>query len=375
VTKAEILAKSDSLLRKTLLKMYPELSVKIYSSARKFFIELLSQETKFPPFIPPEKEKIKLWDLNFNCSLFNAAGMFKKGEAYYTVASQGAGAYIAGTTTGLYRRGNEKLNIMHPFMPYPKSFSASNWMGLPNEGHEKVTKKLSGISKISGCPLGISVSTDPGMEEEKALKLLIEGLILYEKANVDFIELNESCPNVPHGSCELDDAGLDKNLIRRLEIISDRFLTKRKRNLPVIIKLSNDTDSKLIDTILNYLIEFGFDGINLGNTSLDYQLFQQLASTEDLSNFDYFSKNFGGGLSGRILKDKSLNLCTIAAKHIEGLELSKEFHIIRTGGIESYQDLMQSNKAGVSLNQWFTGYFEMFSKYGHKVYQRLFSAK
>ena len=375
MTKAEILARTDSLFRNLLLKMNPELSVKIYSSARKVFIELLSQEIKYPPYVPSENEKIKLWDINFNCSLFNAAGMFKKGEAYYTVASQGAGAYIAGTTTGMERRGNEKLNIMHPFMPYPKSSSASNWMGLPNEGHSKVAKKLAGINKLNGCPLGISLSTDPGMKEETAMGLLIEGLKLYEKANVDFIELNESCPNVPHGNCDIDDSGLDKNLLKRLEIVSKNFLSYRKRNLPVIIKLSNDTDTNLLVPMINYLIELGFDGINLGNTSLDYNLFQQLVSLKDKSNFEYFSTNFGGGLSGRILKEKSLNLTHIASNYLKTLKLSKEFHIIRTGGIENYLDLIESKNAGISLNQWFTGYFDMFSKYGHKVYQRLFEGK
>jgi hypothetical protein len=52
---------------------------------------------------------------------------------------------------------------------------------------------------------------------------------------------------------------------------------------------------------------------------------------------------------------------------------TQEFHVIRTGGIESKQDLEDSERAGISLNQWFTGYFENFARYGHNVYKQMLS--
>mgnify|MGYP005857294031 CR=1 FL=1 len=176
MTKAELLAKADKLFRKLIVCIHPELASKFYSSARKYFLDVFSEETLSFSYVPPEVLRQKLWDIDFQSPLFNAAGMFKTGKAYYTVASQGAGAYLAGTTTYLPRRGNEKKNILHPFMPYPKSKSASNWMGLPNPGHLDVAKKLSNLTKVQGCPVGASLSLDIGIDDDIALNNLVEGL-------------------------------------------------------------------------------------------------------------------------------------------------------------------------------------------------------
>ena len=40
--------------------------------------------------------------------------------------------------------------------------------------------------------------------------------------------------------------------------------------------------------------------------------------------------------------------------------------------IETLKDIQESEKAGISLNQWYTGYFENFAKHGHDVYDKLF---
>jgi len=297
--------------------------------------------------------------------------MFKYGEAYYTVASQGAGAYLAGTTTALPRRGNRKQGITHPFIPYTFSNSASNWMGLPNKGHNFVAKELSKLEKQTNCPIGASLSLAPEQNIEDSLKSLLDGILLYEKANVDFIEINESCPNVEHTNDIDKVSGLDKSLIYRIEWLSDNFLKKRNRNLPTIIKLSNDTDIKLIPKMIDILIDAGFDGLNFGNTSTKYNFYLNKIDSKDLRNYKYFTSTFGGGLSGAILKEKSLELAGAASQYLSTLNLKKEFHIIRTGGIDSPSDLRDSASEGISLNQWFTGYFENFAKYGHKVYQKM----
>mgnify|MGYP003731319211 CR=1 FL=1 len=265
MTTAEFLAKFDKALRKLIVRTNPDFATWFYSNARKIFLEVFTKEKLFPPYQPPQRERVKIWDLEFQSPLFNAAGIFKTGNGYETVASQGAGAFLAGTTTYLPRGGNVKYSVRHPFLPYPSSHSASNWMGLPNEGHFKVAKKLQSVSKIKGCPVGASLSLDPEIEESLALQYLLQGFVYYEIANVDFIELNESCPNIPH---RIDSKNrLDIGLINRLEFVSDKFLKRRKRNLPVIVKFSNDTDIELIPTLIDLLIDMGFDGINFGNTS------------------------------------------------------------------------------------------------------------
>ncbi|TAL67230.1 MAG: hypothetical protein EPN82_14745 [Bacteroidetes bacterium] len=372
ITIAEILSLAEYKIRPVITKLPPSIVTNIYSPARKVFIKILTRETRDRRYIPPETESKTLWGINFQSGIFNAAGMFKHGDGYNTVAMQGAGAYLAGTSTGAYRRGNEARGILHPFVPYPLSGSASNWMGLPNEGHYSLAKKLSKIDKIDGCPVGISIAASPELSETAAMKEVLGGLFLYKKAGVDFIELNESCPNVPHGN-QYSNTTLDENLINRLEYIGKNFIEKPNRMPPVIVKLSNDTDINLIPSLLDVLTGLGFSGVNFGNTSTEYENYINNIVPGERRLYNYFTSNFGGGLSGKILKKRSLELASYAAEYIESHSQANEFYVIRTGGIESIKDIRQSEEAGITLNQWFTGYFESFAKHGHSIYKHLFS--
>jgi dihydroorotate dehydrogenase len=370
MTISEFIAKTDSFIRPGISYVNPKLAVWIYSYGRKLFLEQLVQENNFKYQID-ESQKVKLWDLEFQSTLFNAAGMFKNGNGYYTAANQGAGAFLAGTSTSKFREGNTKDGITHPFAPYSHSMAASNWMGLPNQGHVELARKLAEIDKIKGCPLGVSLSSSPDETGTKALNGLIDGLFAYEKAGVDFIEINESCPNVSHEHGEFVD-GIDKNLIDRLSIINEDFVKKSKKFIPIIVKFSNDTDFSQLPNLLNLLISNNFDGVNFGNTSTNYSLINNYIHTDDWKIYKYFTSTFGGGISGLPLKKSSLDLCTKTSEILTTISLNKEFHILRTGGIFEKSDLIASKHSKVSLNQWFTGYFEAFSRSGHKLYQEMF---
>lgn len=366
----EKFVKIESKIRPFIIKNYPKFSVRMYSNYRSNFLKKLieSDITKIE-INPASKENI--WDIDFNCNLFNSAGMFKSGEGYNLVYNQGAGAFLTGTTTASKRKGNSKNNVIHPFAPLPHSLGAINWMGLPNESHEEVARIISKIDKKKYCPIGASISSDTECSEEFALEGIIKGLEIYDKAKVDFIEFNESCPNVAHHENE-DKSKLDQNLLNRLDYVNDKFLRNRKRNLPVILKLSVDTNLELIPELIDILVELDFDGVNFGNTSKEYQNYARFIDNRDLNIFNYFKNTFGGGLSGRPLKNDSLNCCRIANQTLEKINLKKEFIVIRTGGVENKIDLDESKKVGVRLNQWFSGYFEQLSLNGHKLYKEIF---
>ena len=292
--------------------------------------------------------------------------MFKDGSGYYTCCNMGAGAFLAGTTTSLERKGNRYGFIRHPFLPYPNSGAASNWMGLPNKSHHNVAKKLSEYNKISGCPIGVSLAFDPDVNNnEEKIRGLIEGLEMYDKAGVDFIEVNFSCPNVASHSDVSDSNDIE------LSQISERFLKKRSRNLPVIAKYSNDISPEIINKTIDNLIDLGYDGINIGNTSTNYRLHIDQIHRSDIKNYRLFTERVGGGLSGSVLKQNSLELCKLAVSHIKTRSLTKEFHCIRTGGIDCGEDILLSQSAGVYLNQWFSGFFDRFADDGFGVYREL----
>lgn len=371
MTLPEFISKVESKFRPWLLRLPPAMAVKLYSHSRKPFLEYLCNDTPSKPYTPPESRHKVLWDVHFAGGLFNAAGMFKSGRGYRMCALQGAGAFLAGTTTRISREGNRKMGINHPFAPYHQSGAASNWMGLPNEGHETVAKRLSNVPRLKNCPIGASLAASPEQSGGDAMQGILDGMLLYEKAGVDFMELNESCPNVPGHEAKCA-ASLDQQLIQRLEFISNNFLKKRRHHIPVIVKFSNDTALHQIEPLMDVLITLGYDGINLGNTSINYELYGKSIIPGEARLYNFFTANFGGGLSGRPLKDISLELVRAASEYLKKKEPGREFHIIRTGGIETKADLEESSQAGASLSQWFTGYFAAFALHGHKLYRALY---
>jgi dihydroorotate dehydrogenase len=142
--------------------------------------------------------------------------------------------------------------------------------------------------------------------------------------------------------------------------------------VPVIVKFSNDTELAQVPALLDLLFELGFDGVNFGNTRTAYAEIRDKVHPSERKLYDFFTKTFGGGVSGAFLKERSLALCARAVEYLKAGPPSQEFHVVRTGGMESWDDIRESEKVGVPLNQWFTGYFERLARDGHDAYRNLY---
>lgn len=364
----ETFAEVEHHLRPLIAYLPADAAARITSYGKKQFLKKYVNDTIDEKIIFRKDHSVKLWDIRFNAPIFNAAGMFKMGYGYQVVAMQGAGAFLAGTTTYHSREGNIKHNTTHPFLPFPRSNAAINWMGLPNQGHEVVASRLSKIERIKNCPIGASLSYDSGDSKEMSLKNMVLGLEMYEKAGVDFIEINESCPNVEGKSVSNN---IEPELLDRLEYISKNFIAKIQRNLPVIVKLSNDTNYNQIRDLVRLLTDLNYAGVNFGNTSTRYQDLEKYIKRKEKHHYYYFYNNFGGGVSGEPLKTASLELASQAVKSVKSIQTKNEFHVIRTGGISSTSDINDSIQHGIQMNQWYTGYFKNFGTKGHKLYKKL----
>ncbi len=361
----EVLAGFEARLRPLLIRLPPSLAVAIYSAGRRRFIAAFARRPPAESFAPHELERT-LWGLRFQSPIANAAGMFKNGEGYEVSARQGAGAYLAGTTTHRPRSGNRRRRVAQPFAPYPRSGAASNWLGLPNVGHAQVARRLERLERHPGCPVGVSAA----VAGEDTLEQLVAGLERYQASGVDFLEINDSCPNTA------EDPGGFGQMRARLAYVAEHFLSSRlahrQRALPVVVKLSCDTAAEDVPQVVAALIDLGFDGVNFGNTSTAYSKHRKRLAKADLGLFDDFTRTFGGGVSGRPLKEDSLRLVEAAAEFLSRHRPDREFHVVRTGGIEDADDVRRSLAAGASLCQWYSGYFEAFSRHGHGVYRELY---
>lgn len=362
MTTAELLARLDARCRPFLVRwLPPRWSVAFYSWARQVGIRMIATSSSPELYAPPPTATRVLWGVRFRSPLFNAAGIFKHGEGYLLAYQQGAGAYLAGTTTAFPRLGNVRRGIAQPFLPYPRSGAASNWLGLPNPGHHAVAARIARLPRYDGFPIGASVALDPGDDSTAALERLVEGMNRYADAGVDFFELNESCPNTG------DDRRGMESLIERLDYVAERFV--RPAAKPVVVKVSVDTDSTVIERFVLVLGHLGFAGITIGNTSTDYQQHRVAIAAPERRSYDYFVRTFGGGISGAPLRSSVLRL--VEAARSAAAQLPAEFHIVAVGGIAGAEHLRAVLDAGASLAEWYTGYFERFAADGHALYRHL----
>ena len=370
---SESLARADRVIRPLLVRGLPSwLTTLLYSHGRQFFLNRFVLDIPNQVYTPDPELERTCWGVKFRFPLFNAAGMFKNGEGYPVVARQGAGAYLAGTTTANARLGNVKKHIQLPFVSYPASGAASNWLGLPNEGDSVVAARLNNELHLYRCPIGASTMSSPDFEGNAQLEKLVTGMRAYERAGVDFIEWNDSCPNTNHDSSDFH------ALIRRVQYVKEHFLDQRivdtihrTRPVPVIWKPSPDISSQGVSAYLDIAFNAGIDGINFANTSKLYALHAKNIAPSERRLYEYYTKTFGGGVSGRPLTEISLELAASAVEYLRAGPPSHEFHVIRTGGIFGTDDLLDSDADGVSLNEWFTGYLDAFAQHGHQVYETI----
>lgn len=373
------LARLDSKLRPVAVRLPPGLAVRLYSAGRRSFLDALAAERP-EPREPPRELSRTLWGLRFRSPLGNAAGMFKNGDGYEVCWRQGAGYWLAGTTTAAPRDGNRAGGVAQPFVPYPRSGAASNWLGLPNDGEEAVAARIAEVvrsERREGCPVGVSTAAVDGGGEGEELTRLLRGLKRFEDAGADFLEINESCPNTGDGAGGREATPAD--LARRLERIAEGFLARRERPLPVIVKFSVDTAPERVPGLVDTLVELGFDGVDFGNTSTDYAGLRDAVDPAERRLYDHFTGRFGGGVSGRPLRARSLALARAAADRARQVapvvpmaKNERRFHVVRTGGVETGADLAATESAGVALAGWFTGYFEGFARHGHDVYRTIY---
>jgi dihydroorotate dehydrogenase len=374
------LARTDAALRPMLAAVLPaEAFICLYSATRSPFIKALSG--KGAPPTDASAAPVRSIGIVFRNDLGNAAGLDKDGSLLDFNYSLGAGFTVVGTVVSEAHTGNvfEFLGGLwsgNAWTPLPLSGAALNSLGLPSQGIDAALRNIADFRERHGVPpqhaergtrggpspatqgaprfpIGVSIMGHPALASDPAKKL--EGVLLcVEKAmpHADFIEINESCPNVHHKGTGGAHAATDE-LRTRLQAITalrDRVAKASGRRVPLLVKMGDLGDPKA--TVL-FLSKLGIDGVVALNTQKDYESFELPAA--DRALLEHYTQRYGGGLSGPPILERSTAQVAAAQAAVRDLRLGDSFTVIHVGGLQSEDDMQKSRATGSELRQWYTG--------------------
>jgi dihydroorotate dehydrogenase len=249
------------------------------------------------------------------------AGFDKNAALIDSMMAMGFGFTEIGTMTPQPQDGNPKPRLFR----YPEYESIQNAMGFNNHGSYEVGVNLKKVYP-NILPIGASIGKNKITPENEALKDY-ETLIKNFKDISDYMVVNISSPNTPN----LRD-------LQNEEFIKSVFsLAKELTDTPILLKIAPDMAHETAITLCKTAVENGADGIIATNTTQDYSL---LPNPKDF-----------GGLSGRVLSDKSYEIFKAIAK-----ELHDKTTLISVGGISDAQDIYRRIKAGATLVQIYSAF-------------------
>jgi len=311
-------------LKKIFFLLKPENAHNIVTCFFKFFSNYCHVVTSFlaPRYFITNKElEQEIWGTTFLNPIGLAAGFDKNATMIRMLTALGFGHIEFGTVTPVAQSGNPKPRMFR----YPEAESIQNAMGFNNEGMIKVANRVKRLYPFA-TPIGANIGKNKTTPEESALndyKLLIDEF----KDICDYLVINISSPNTP---------GLRD--LQNEQFIHDLFVAAREiTQKPILLKIAPDLEISDALSICKIAVDNGASGIIATNTTIDYTL---LKDSEDF-----------GGISGKVLKEKSFKLFDAIAK-----EFYSKTILISVGGIDSAAEAYRRIKAGASLVQIYSSF-------------------
>lgn len=277
-----------------------------------------------------EDESLKndFFNLEFKNPIGMAAGFDKDAVALNALAHLGFGFMEFGAVTPKPQSGNPKPRLFR----LKEDFSLQNAMGFNNIGLKAILINLEKQQKIfknqnlTPPPIFANIGKNKDTKNENAMsdyECLVQGL---DNACDGFV-VNISSPNT-------------KNLrdLQNESFVKELFLSlNEKTKKPCLLKIAPDMSVDEALKVCNAGILGGAKGVIVANTTKDYSLSK--------NSYDI------GGLSGRVLKNKSRELLKELAKDLFG-----KTTIISSGGIEDAEDVLYRLEHGASLVQIYTAF-------------------
>ena len=262
-----------------------------------------------------------IWNLSFDNPVGIAGGFDKNATMIAPLAALGFGHIDFGTFTPRPQSGNEKPRLFR----LVAEKSIQNAMGFNNEGADVIERRVRKIYPFK-IPIAANIGKNKATSNEDALS---DYEALGRKFNglCDFFIINVSSPNTPNLRA-LQENSFISELIGAMKKITNR---------PLVLKLAPDMSADQAIALCECAVQSGASGIIINNTSVDYSLSPN-------------ARDFGG-LSGRLITEKSRKLFAQVARELFGRTV-----LISCGGIDSAQEAYERIKSGASLVQIFTAF-------------------
>lgn len=262
-----------------------------------------------------------IWNLSFDNPVGIAGGFDKNATMIAPLAALGFGHIDFGTFTPRPQSGNPKPRLFR----LVSEQSIQNAMGFNNEGADVIERRVRKIYPFV-IPIAANIGKNKATSNEDALS---DYEALGRKFNglCDFFIINVSSPNTPNLRA-LQENSFISELIGAMKKITNR---------PLVLKLAPDMSADQAIALCECAVQSGASGIIINNTSVDYSLSPN-------------ARDFGG-LSGRLITEKSRKLFAQVARELFGRTV-----LISCGGIDSAQEAYERIKSGASLVQIFTAF-------------------
>lgn len=282
--------------------------------------------------------------LYFPNPLGTAGGVDKNALYIKDWWSLGAGFLEIGTVTPELQKANSARILDRSV----KHLSLWNNMGFPNKGLEFVQKKLSHLPEKKPTPIFINIGKNrqtPLSEAFKDYKKSLE--VLHSFA--DLFVINISSPNTK----DLRKLFNEKTLLGFLKSLKE-VINGLNPKIPLILKISPDETDFL--RIIEQSIEADMDGWCLCN------------STRERSVPNLFPE--WGGISGKLLADKSLSLLKKTKKYLVEKGVKNKL-LISCGGVLTIQDVLERLDEGANLIQVYSALVFEGPGFFHSVFKNI----
>ena len=280
-------------------------------------------------FIYPNKDlQVTIFGKTLNNPIGLAAGFDKNGDLVHALKYLGFGYEEVGSISAHAHDGNPKPRLHR----LPADKALINWLGLNSEGAAKVAEKIAN-SNLS-LPIGINIvkTNKPNISGNDACEDMLTTFRAVRYLPALYLTINVSCPNTNEGVIE--ETSLITSLLAKIS-------QENSSNIPILLKLSPDSNNGLIQEITDLGKKFSIAGYVCGNTSRE--------RTGLKTDGQIIDKIKTGGLSGPPLKPLALSLC----RKVYQLKNESQI-IIGCGGISNGQDVYDLIRAGASILQLYT---------------------